>query len=99
MKQQSQGVRSTQKESAEQTPSDAPSEQNKSTPADAPPEPKKRRGDVFVKIWDTKEKIYTDQTGGFPFQSNKGNRYLMVMVEVDSNYIDAEPMKNITEAI
>jgi hypothetical protein len=43
------------------------------------------------------EKVYTDQTGKFPVLSSKGNRYVMVMVEIDSSYIDAEPMKNRNE--
>ena len=89
MKQQMQGVRSTKARDANSTPA-APE-----TPSD-PPEPKTCHNDVYVKVWDTKEKVYTDQTGKFPFQSVSGNRYLMVMVEVDSNYIDAQPMKNRT---
>jgi hypothetical protein len=32
--------------------------------------------------------------GCFPATSSKGNQYIMVLVEVDGNYIDAEPMKN-----
>ena len=87
MKAQRQGVRST-KEKEKST----DSEENKSPAAG------KREKDVFIKIWDTKEKMFTDQTGKFPYQSVNGNRYLMVMVEIDSNYIDAEPMKNKTGA-
>ena len=58
---------------------------------------KQKQKDVYVKIWDTQEKVYTDQTGRLPWQSYKGNRYVMVLVEVNANYIDAEPMKNRTE--
>ncbi len=54
-----------------------------------PPEPKMHLNNVHVKVWETKEEIFTDQTGKFPYQSVSGNRYLMVMVEIDSNYIDA----------
>jgi hypothetical protein len=32
----------------------------------------------------------------FPAASSSGNQYIMVIVEVDGNYIDAEPMKNRT---
>ena len=39
----------------------------------------------------------TDQTGRFPATSSKGNQYVMVLVEVDGNFIDAEPMKNRSE--
>ncbi len=37
---------------------------------------------------------HTDQPGRFPATSSNGNQYIMVLVEVDGNYIDAEPMKN-----
>lgn len=40
--------------------------------------------------------IYSDQTGGFPVTSSQGNEYIMIMCEVDKNYIAAEPMKNRT---
>ena len=33
----------------------------------------------------------------FPATSSRGNQYIMVLVEVDGKYIDAEPMKNKTE--
>ena len=82
MKQTRQGVRSTQEE-----------EEEKQEDEDVPAEPKKRHNDVAIKVWDVKEKIFTDQTGKFPYQSVEGYRYLMVMVEVDSSVIDAEPMK------
>ena len=52
----------------------------------------------MVKCFDTDDelamKIYTDQTGRFPKQSLKGNQYIMVLCEVDSNAILVEPMKN-----
>ena len=41
-----------------------------------------------------KETIYSDQTGRFPKTSLRGNKYIMVMVEVDSNVILVEPMKS-----
>jgi hypothetical protein len=37
--------------------------------------------------------MHSNQTGHFPATSSKGNQYIMVLVEVDGNYIDAEPMK------
>ena len=81
MKQQRQGVRSTQNEEEQEKQEDSP-------------EPRKKHKDVYIKIWDTKEKMFTDQTGKFPYQSVDGHRYLMVLVEIDSNYIDVEPMKS-----
>ena len=41
--------------------------------------------------------MHSNQTGHFPATSSKGNQYIMVLVEVDGNYIDAEPMKNKSE--
>ncbi len=37
--------------------------------------------------------MYTDQTGRFPITSSRGNKYQMIAVELDGNYIDAEPLK------
>jgi len=55
------------------------------------PEPKKN--DVLMKIINTKDTIYTDQTGQFLHMSNKGNRYIMVAIHIDSNYMAMEAMK------
>jgi len=82
MKKQRQGVRST-KEVVEDT---------KSQQLTA-----KKMHDVYIKIHNVTETMYTDQTGRFPATSTRGNQYIMVLVEVDGNYIDAEPMKNKTE--
>ena len=56
------------------------------------PMPKKE--DVYIYVFNAHDTVYTDQTGGFPITSSKGNKYVMVMCEVDGNYIDAEPMKS-----
>ena len=60
-------------------------------------EPMKKEHDIFVKVYDTQDLIYTDQTGAFPHVSSRGNRYIMVAVHIDSNYAFQEPMKNRTE--
>ncbi len=65
-------------------------EDNNST---MPPTPKKMK-DVYMKIHSATETMYTDQPGQFPATSSSGNQYILVLVEVDGNYIDAEPMKN-----
>ena len=57
----------------------------------------KKKRDVYVKIVDThdmKNTIYSDQTGKFPLRARSGNCYIMVMVEIDSNYTFVQPMKN-----
>jgi len=38
--------------------------------------------------------MYTDQTGRFPQKSSRGNQYIMVLIEIDSNAILVEAMKN-----
>jgi hypothetical protein len=50
--------------------------------------------DVYVKTYNVRETIFSDQTGKFPTQSQRGNKYIMVLVEIDSNVILVEPMKN-----
>jgi hypothetical protein len=37
--------------------------------------------------------IYTDQTGRFPVVSSKGNKYIMILYDYDSNAILAKPIK------
>ena len=43
--------------------------------------------DVFIKVVDMKNTLYTDQTGRFSTTSQSGNQYIMVMVKVNSNAI------------
>jgi hypothetical protein len=40
--------------------------------------------------------IYTDQTGRFPGVSSKGNKYIMILYDYDSNAILAQPIKDRT---
>jgi hypothetical protein len=40
--------------------------------------------------------IYTDQTGRFPVVSSKGNKYIMILYDYDSNAILAQPIKDHT---
>ena len=46
---------------------------------------------------DLTDEIHTNQMGAFPHTSQRGNRYIMVAIHLDANYIFAEPMKNRTE--
>jgi hypothetical protein len=48
----------------------------------------------MVKVIHAHTTMYTNQTGCFPVQSSRGNKLLMVLFEVDGNYINAEPMKD-----
>ena len=56
MKQQRQGVRSTQEK-----------DEGKEEGEEKENVPKKRHHDVVVKVWDTRDTIFTDQTGKFPY--------------------------------
>ena len=50
--------------------------------------------DIYVKVYDMKERVYSNQTDGFPKTSMQGNKYIMVMVEVDtqqSNILKSAP--------
>jgi hypothetical protein len=40
--------------------------------------------------------IYTDHTGRFPVVSSKGNKYIMILYDYDSNAIFAQPIKDRT---
>ncbi len=44
--------------------------------------------DVYIKIHNTAKTMHSDQTGRFPATSSRRNQYVMVLVEVDGNYID-----------
>jgi len=90
MKRRRQGVRSTKVLES------IPEEEDRATETkDSPKPPKpKKMIDVYIKIHMTSETMYTDQPGRFPATSSSGNQYIMVLVEIDGNYIDAEPMKN-----
>ena len=60
----------------------------------------KKKRDVYLKKVDThdmKNTIYSDQAGKFPVRARSGNRYIMVMVKIDSNYTFVQPMKNRTD--
>jgi hypothetical protein len=54
----------------------------------------KKVRNVYTQMYMVQESMFSDQTGQFPVQSLHGNKYIMVMVEIDSNSILVEPMKN-----
>ena len=53
--------------------------------------------DVYTKVYDVRNTVFSDHTGQFPTRSKRGNKYIMVMVEIDSNAILVEPIKNRTD--
>ena len=52
--------------------------------------------DIYVSIDDAPETMYTNQTNAFSMRSMKGNRYVMILYEIDNNFILSEAMKNRT---
>jgi hypothetical protein len=55
----------------------------------------KKHKDVYLRVFNaTKKAMYSDQTGKFPITSARGNKYIMVAVELDGNYIDAEQIQS-----
>lgn len=53
---------------------------------------KQKQKDVMTKVYRCNGTVYSDQTGQFPFTSSRRCKYIMVMCEIDSNYILVEPM-------
>ncbi len=47
---------------------------------------------AFFCIEDLSSLIHTDQMGAFPFTSQRGNRYIIVAIHLDANYIFVKPM-------
>ena len=54
--------------------------------------------DVYTKVYNVHETIVSDQTGQFPKQLLWGNKYIMVLAEIDSNAIMVEAMKSQKDA-
>ncbi len=54
----------------------------------------KKVWDVYTKTYRVRKTMFSNQTGQFPMRSQWGIKYIMVMVEIDSNAILVEPMKS-----
>jgi hypothetical protein len=53
--------------------------------------------DIYIKTYDTRNTLYTNQTGKFPHISSRGFQYQMILYHVDSNFISVQPTKNKTK--
>ncbi len=95
MKGQRQGIRSTKQRALDKI---FTNEENriKIKGKDSPyyQKPITKTHDVYFRVEDLSESIHTDQTGAFPFTSQQGNRYIMVAIHLDANYIFLKPMHN-----
>ena len=50
-----------------------------------------KNDEVYIKVYQTKEKVFMDQTGCSSYDLSKRDQYIMVMVNLDSKYIDCKP--------
>ena len=53
----------------------------------------KKQRDFYTNVYDVRENIFSNKTGQFPMRSRLGNKYIMVMVKIDSSEILVETMK------
>ena len=64
------------------------------------PRPTTKHKEAIIRIYDLSNKaeclMYTSQTGRFPKKSSRGHQYIMVLIEINSNAILVEAMKNRT---
>ena len=58
----------------------------------------KKVHDVYTEMYKVRKTMFSDQTSQFPTCSQHGNKYIMVMVEIDSNAIIVKPMKSHKDA-
>ena len=54
--------------------------------------------DVYIKTYDVRETTFSDQTGQFLTRLRSGNKYIIIMVEIDSSTILVKPMKSRKDA-
>ncbi|KAL7502280.1 hypothetical protein ACHAXN_001635, partial [Cyclotella atomus] len=55
---------------------------------------RRKQRDIYITVREHTEMIHSDQTGRFPVVSSRGHKYIMVLVDIDSNYIAMEPMRS-----
>ena len=58
----------------------------------------KKVQDIYIATYDVQETTFSDQTGQFLTRSKQGNKYIMIMVEIDSSAIVGKPMKSRKDA-
>ncbi len=63
------------------------------------PPPHESKRDIFIHVYELKKTMYSNQTGHFPQVSSLGNKYIMVIQDVDSNYLWPEALKDNTGSI
>ena len=58
----------------------------------------KKIQDVYISTYEVCKTTFSDQTRQFPTRSKRCNKYIMIMVEIDSSAILVEPMKSQKDA-
>jgi hypothetical protein len=58
----------------------------------------KKVRDIYTTMYDVRKTMFLDQTGQFPMCSQSGNKYITVLVKINSNAILVEPMKSRKDA-
>jgi hypothetical protein len=58
------------------------------------PEDTTRTHTCFLAVTDTKQCVYTDQTGRLPQPSSEGNNFILIAYDYDSNCIFMQPLRN-----
>ena len=53
-----------------------------------------KTNNIFLKLYNGSEKIYSDQTGRFPITSSRVKQYVMIVYEYNPNDIHGEPIKS-----
>jgi hypothetical protein len=56
--------------------------------------PHQKKNDILITEHEVESLMYADQTGLFPAVSNLGNKYVMILHHVDSNFSWSEAMQN-----
>jgi hypothetical protein len=76
------------------------SNDNETNEATHPPCPHSKQKEAIMQTFnlndEAKRLMYTNQTGRLPKKSSRGNQYIMVLIEIDSNAVLVEAMKNQT---
>ena len=49
---------------------------------------------MYTRVYNVRNIVFSDQLGQFHTRSQRGNKCIMVMVEIDSNAILVEPLKS-----
>jgi hypothetical protein len=98
MKGQRQGVQSTKQKALDYIVAKEQNIKIKPGTENAPHSHIKRHDDMFIKIMDLTNTIHSNQIGAFQFTSQRSNRYIIVAIHINANYILCKPMKNKTES-